>query len=166
MAARVACEKGDLLPFQRSDHDGVGWIAERSLDADFAGVGEALHGVKATAADDADGGVGLGRRSFFSLFSHSYGTDRKQKKKTTNKRRALKPRHYKNVPRRHRGACVIHRWTSAPSSSSETAVNGSFFRCATSAAMRSSRFSPSAPWRTRSSKRDSSKPSKRFFQCS
>ena len=60
MAATVTGKKGDALPFQGADDEGVGGIAEGSLDANFAGVGQTAHGIEAAAADDAD----LGERSF------------------------------------------------------------------------------------------------------
>ena len=54
VAAAVTREKCHALPFQRADDDCVGGIAERSLHADFARIGEAGHGIEAAAADDAD----------------------------------------------------------------------------------------------------------------
>src|SRR5580704_235488 len=54
MAASMAREKRDALPFQSAEDEGVGGIAEGSFEADFAGVGQARHGVKAAPADDAD----------------------------------------------------------------------------------------------------------------
>ena len=44
MAAAVAGEEGNALPFQRADNEGVGRIAERSFDANSARVGQAGHG--------------------------------------------------------------------------------------------------------------------------
>src|SRR5580658_5639208 len=51
-------------------------------------------------------------------------------------------------------------------SNSLTAVNGSFLRSATSFAIAASRASPPAPPNTRSTRRDSSNPNSRRFQCS
>ena len=67
MAAAVARQERHALPFQRADDDGVGGIAERRLDADFARVGEARHGVQAAAADDADLHLRLVFRAFRAL---------------------------------------------------------------------------------------------------
>jgi len=54
MAAAMAGKKGDALAFEIAKHDLVGRIAERGLDAKFAGVAEAAHRIEAAAADDAD----------------------------------------------------------------------------------------------------------------
>ena len=54
MAAAVARQERDALPFERADHDRIGGIAERRLHADFARVGEAGHVVEPAAADDGD----------------------------------------------------------------------------------------------------------------
>ena len=54
MPARVTGEEGDALALERSDDESIGGIAERRLDAPFAGVLQARHGVEAAAADDAD----------------------------------------------------------------------------------------------------------------
>ena len=50
----MAREKSDALAFERADNDGIGGIAEGSLDANFARVGEAVHVIQAAAADNAD----------------------------------------------------------------------------------------------------------------
>src|SRR5271156_184052 len=54
MAAAVTRQKCHALPFQRADNDCVGGIAEGSLHADFARIGEAWHGIQAAAADDGE----------------------------------------------------------------------------------------------------------------
>ena len=54
VAAAVACEKGNLAAFQFAKHEWVGRIAERRLHPLFVQVGESGHGIKPTAADDAD----------------------------------------------------------------------------------------------------------------
>ncbi len=54
VAASVPREKRDALPFERADDDRVGGIAEGSLHAHFARIGEARHVIEAAAADDAD----------------------------------------------------------------------------------------------------------------
>ena len=53
MAAAVASEEGDAFAFEKAGDDGFGGIAERRLDTDFFRIGEALHRVKAAAADDS-----------------------------------------------------------------------------------------------------------------
>ncbi len=67
VAARVAGEEGDPLPFQRSDNDGIRRIAERRFHSDFARVGQTLHCVQPAAADDPDCGVRFAVRFFCAL---------------------------------------------------------------------------------------------------
>ena len=54
MAAAVAGEKGDLAALELAEDKGVRGRAEGRFDALFVNVGEAGHGVKPAAADDAD----------------------------------------------------------------------------------------------------------------
>ena len=53
----MASEKSDALAFEESGDDGFGGIAEGRSYANFFAVGEALHGIEAAAADDANGGL-------------------------------------------------------------------------------------------------------------
>ena len=55
VATAVARQKCHSFAFERTGYDGVGGITEGRLYANLAGVGQALHGVEAAAADDADG---------------------------------------------------------------------------------------------------------------
>jgi hypothetical protein len=57
MAAAMAGKKGDALPFQRTDDDGIRGIAKWRLDAEFAGAGQTAHGIKTAAANDANRGM-------------------------------------------------------------------------------------------------------------
>ena len=61
MPARVPRQEGHAFPFQRSDHQSVGRIAERRFEAHFARLFEAGHVVEAAAADDADAHAGSAR---------------------------------------------------------------------------------------------------------
>ena len=54
MAAAVAREKGDLAAFELAENEDVRGRAEGGFNALFVNVGEAGHGVKPAAADDAD----------------------------------------------------------------------------------------------------------------
>src|SRR5580698_10797527 len=54
MAASMAREKGDLASFEIAKHKSLRWLAEVRIHALFAYVGEAGHGVKTAAADNAD----------------------------------------------------------------------------------------------------------------
>src|ERR1700757_2405308 len=54
IAAPVTGEKGDALPFQCANDNGIRRIPKRRLDADLAGVEQTAHGVEAAAADHTD----------------------------------------------------------------------------------------------------------------
>ena len=54
MSASVARQKSDLAAFERAQDIGVGRVAEWSLLLEFPHVGEAGHGIKPAAADDAN----------------------------------------------------------------------------------------------------------------
>src|SRR5690242_11094223 len=73
MPAAMAREESDALPLKQAEHDGVRGIAERRLNANFPGVGQAGHGIKSAASDDAYRGGGSSFHTFcVFLFSSSH----------------------------------------------------------------------------------------------
>src|SRR6266851_4099511 len=54
VATSVACEEGDFAVFEFAGDVGVGRVAEGCGQTDFLHVGEAGHGVEATASYDSD----------------------------------------------------------------------------------------------------------------
>jgi hypothetical protein len=56
----VTREEGHALAFERTGDDGVGGLAKRGFNANFASLTEAVDAVKAAATDNADGHSGCG----------------------------------------------------------------------------------------------------------
>src|SRR5579864_9227230 len=54
VAAAMAREKRDALPFERANYKCVGRIAERRLHANVARAAESCHRIETAAADDSD----------------------------------------------------------------------------------------------------------------
>src|SRR5579862_2828947 len=53
MPAAVTSEEGDITALQFAENERIGWVAKRSFDAFFMHIGEAGHGIKPAASDDA-----------------------------------------------------------------------------------------------------------------
>ena len=50
----MTSEKSNFSALERAEHIGIGGVTKRRLLADFAGFGEAGHGVKPATSDDSD----------------------------------------------------------------------------------------------------------------
>src|SRR5882762_8424493 len=137
-------QKRHALPFQRPEHNRIRRIAERRLHTNLPRLRQTAHRIQSASTNDADGCLAFLLGTLCLLL--------------------FLRRHARFL----RGYCRLLRQLANPLlvRISLTAVNGSFFRSATSAASSVSRFSPPAPPSARSSNLDSSSSINRFFQCS
>src|SRR5215469_8896616 len=67
MAASMPSQKRNALSLESTQRNGVRRIAKRRLDAHFARVGDAVHRIESTAADDSDRGLGTTFASLLTL---------------------------------------------------------------------------------------------------